>query len=485
MSLQEKLVNIKLSDIEANPNRDLIFNPYNEAKIVALMSSIGETGFWSNVIVRPHPTKKGKYQQSYGHHRTEAARRSGIKEADFVVRDLDENMMLKMMELENQEDYRYCPLSLLESVKAVVQALAVGRIAPFYHVEDGTLPPEGDPERFKGASRKGGKWVAQAWIKQEGQNQQRYLGTFDDQLEAAKAYREAVKGSIVTVGDVDFRYAPSFVPSRTGATKGTAAYVAKDIAKFLGRATKNREDVRADAQTCAALDALYLLEVKAITTAKIKDMNWSQLGRFVADAKAERERNILRKVKTAEEIKKLNAEALRIQEERRDKEKKIADERAALVKKEVEAKREEDAKKSKAIKERIADKDAEAEEVAETFEIKEAAIEAKVEEVKQKQVEEKKEDVYLPTRRETERIVHILERRDEEEAVKALARKDIKPSERERLRQAAIAKGTWYLDWVAQLFLPPLSTKNNMGEYRRREESQRLADAAKIAKENK
>ena len=73
--MKESLVLIKLSDIESNPNRDLLFNPFNEEKITALMASIRETGFWTNVILRPHPTKKGKYQQSYGHHRMEAARR--------------------------------------------------------------------------------------------------------------------------------------------------------------------------------------------------------------------------------------------------------------------------------------------------------------------------------------------------------------------------------------------------------------------------
>src|ERR1039458_8945483 len=399
---QEKLVNIKLSDIRPNPNRDLKFNPFNEEKITALMASIGETGFWTNVIVRKAPDGKG-YEQSYGHHRLEAAKRSGIKEADFVVRDLDENMMLKMMELENQEDYRYCPLSLLESCKAVVNALAAGRIEPF---------------------------------------------------------RVKVGAAISNT-----RYAPSFIPQKHTtdlhpARVGEAAYTAVNIGEFLGRTRKsghrNGNAPQADPTVTAALDALYLLEVNTITTAQIKNMNWSQLGRFVADAKAERERTILRKVKTAEEIKELNAKALSIQAEQRAKEKRIADERAALVKKEAEAKREEDAKKAKAIKERIAEKDEQAEAVAEVFKEKKAAIEAKVEEVKQKQIEAKQEDLYLPIRRESVRIIHLLERRDEEEEIKALSRRDINTNDRELLRQAAIAKGTWYLDFVAVQFLPPL-----------------------------
>ena len=282
----------------------------------------------------------------------------------------------------------------------------------------------------------------------------------------------------------NMRYAPSFVPNSHKeeithpARISEAAYTAFSIAEFLGRTRKSGNistPLQADPTVVAALDALYLLEVKAITTASIKEMNWSQLGRFVADAKAERERTILRKVKTAEEIKELNAKALQIQADQKAKEKKIADERAALVKKEADAKREDDAKKAKAIKERIIEKDVQAEKIAETFEVKKAVIEAKVEEVKQKQVAAKQEDVYLPIRRESDRIVHLLERREEEEEIKALSRRALNANDRERLRQAAIAKGTWLMDWVAQQFLPPLSVKNNMAEYRRREEAKRRA----------
>ena len=412
MSLQEKLVKIKLSDIESNPHRDLKFNPLNPEKLAALVDSIHQTGFWSNVIVRPHPEKQGKYQLSYGHHRLQSAINAGLTEAEFVVRDLDEGMLLRMMELENSESYRYCPLSLLESCKAVVNALAAGRIAPFKHAPNMN----------------------------------------------------------------EYRIAPKFTPVKSAESKVESAmqYTVLDVARYLGR-TKVK-DTQSDSRVNAALDALYLLEVKAITTASIKEMNWSQLGRFVADAKAERERTILRKVKTAEEIKELNAKALQIQADQKAKEKKIADERAALVKKEADAKREDDAKKAKAIKERIIEKDVQAEKIAETFEVKKAVIEAKVEEVKQKQVAAKQEDVYLPIRRESDRIVHLLERREEEEEIKALSRRALNANDRERLRQAAIAKGTWLMDWVAQQFLPPLSVKNNMAEYRRREEAKRRAE---------
>ncbi len=464
---QEKLVNIKLSEIKPNPNRDLKFNPFNEEKIVALMASIGETGFWTNVIVRKSPDGKG-YEQAYGHHRIESARRSGITEADFVVRDLDENMMLKMMELENQEDYRYCPLSLLESCKAVVNALAAGRIAPFY-IKD---------KETSGASRVGGRWRASARI----DGKRKHLGMFDTKEEAENAYQEATRNlPPPAVNKGDLRLAPSFVPQTAKGPAGDAdkVYTAVKIAEFLGHDVSNS---MADPKVRTALDALYLLEVKAISTAQIKGMNWSQLGRFVADAKATRERTILRTVKTADEIKKINAEALRIQAEQKAKEKRIADERAELVKKLAEAKREEDAKKAKEIKERIIEKEEQAEKIAETFEVKKAAIEAKVQEVKVKEAEKKKEDAYLPLRKEADRLVHIMERRDQVEEIKALARRALNANDRERLRQAAMKLGTWYSSWVADQFLPPLSTKTALNEYRKREEAKQRAAEAKETK---
>jgi hypothetical protein len=465
---QEKLVNIKLSEIRPNPNRDLKFNPFNEEKITALMASIGETGFWTNVIVRKSPDGKG-YEQAYGHHRIEAARRSGIKEADFVVRDLDENMMLKMMELENQEDYRYCPLSLLESVKAVVNALAAGRIAPFYRVEDGTLPPEGDPERYKGTTKMpSGKWLAQAFINGGSDS----LGTYATREEAARAYRAFIKGKLdLSKVSRGLRVAPSFVPcSGEMREKGNSPiYSAADLARFLG----NKER---DNKIETAISALYLLEVKAISTAMIKEMNWSQLGKFVADIKAKRERVILRTKKTAAEVAAITEESKRIQAEHKAKEKKTAEERAALVKKLAEAKREADVKEAKRLKEKIEAKEKAAEEEAVYYEAERAKIDQKVKDTKEKEAENKKEEDYQPHRQETKRIVSMLERRDLEDQLKALARRPLNTNDRQLVRNATISLGTWYKETMADLFLPPLSIKSNLEDYRRREATKQRAE---------
>jgi multidrug efflux pump subunit AcrA (membrane-fusion protein) len=91
------------------------------------------------------------------------------------------------------------------------------------------------------------------------------------------------------------------------------------------------------------------------------------------------------------------------------------------------------------------------------------AVEARVAERKRKEEEARGEDVYAPVLREAERILGKLTGTTATskvalaEEVKALSRKALKPNDRERLRQAALKLGTWYTEWVADQFLPPLS----------------------------
>lgn len=486
---------IKLSDLKPNPNRDLQFNPYNEEKITALINSINETGFWTNVIVRRSPDGKG-YEQAYGHHRVEAARRTGITEADFVVQELDENMMLKMMELENQEDYRYNILSMLESVKAVVRALAEGRIAPFYAVETGELPPVGDPERYRGTTKRGSKWEASLTFAGE----QVYLGTFDEREKAAQAYRDYIKGKLVLVGieKSDLRLAPMFTPSsgvKVGQTSRDSMfsqssgkkvdsesryYTATDIAKFLGRVCERSSGYyRPDPKVTTALDALYLMEVKAIKPRDIQEMNWSQASRFVSDIKAKLIASKHTEEKTRKQLTKVNEESLRIQAEKKEWERKEKEKHDALVKKLAEAKKEEDRKAAKALQEKMDAQDKEREDKEESFKEKEEVIEKKVKQIKQEAIKKTEEDKYRPIRMEVDRVVRVLERRDEEEELKILSHKNLNPNDREKVRQAALKKGEWLREFIADLFLPPLSVKKHMVEYQRREETKRRAEGKK------
>ena len=123
---------IKFADILPNPYRDLKANPLREDKLEALEASINSTDYWENAMVRPHPTKKDKYELVYGHTRIEAAKRTGLKEAGFIVRDdIDNGQMLLRMDQENREAWGNDIRTVIESVKAVVLALAAGDIPAF------------------------------------------------------------------------------------------------------------------------------------------------------------------------------------------------------------------------------------------------------------------------------------------------------------------------------------------------------------------
>ena len=119
---------IALKDIRPNPYRNLERYPLSQPTVDQLVRSIQATdaGFWDNVVVR----KNGDvYELAYGHHRLEAARQAGLKDADFIVKKLSDADMLKVMTLENESNFVRTQGSLLiESVEALVKAIAQGTI---------------------------------------------------------------------------------------------------------------------------------------------------------------------------------------------------------------------------------------------------------------------------------------------------------------------------------------------------------------------
>jgi uncharacterized protein with PIN domain len=132
-----------------------------------------------------------------------------------------------------------------------------------------------------------------------------------------------------------------------------------------------------------------------------------------------------------------------------------------LVEKLAAAKREENDKKARDVQARLKQKAAEDNLKAETFKERQKALDTKVEKAKQAQEAARKVDEYAPIRKETDRILHKIEQAKEAltEDVKALARQKLNNTDRERLRQAAMTTGDWYGEWVAGLFLPPLTSK--------------------------
>jgi ParB/RepB/Spo0J family partition protein len=122
-----EIVDAELNKIVPNPFRMLEKYPYREEKLVALQSSIKETGFWSGVIARRHGDK---FQLAFGHHRVEAARLVGLETVPLDVRDLTDEQMLKLMARENLEDYQTSFLELLTTWEAATDYLSRMRDIP-------------------------------------------------------------------------------------------------------------------------------------------------------------------------------------------------------------------------------------------------------------------------------------------------------------------------------------------------------------------
>jgi hypothetical protein len=114
---------IALSNIEPNPHRDMKRNPLDKAQVKAIAESINRNDWGENVIVRPHPTKKGKFQLAYGHHRDGALRSLGFKEAEFIVKEIDDWGMYTWMVDENESQREVTPALIFENIEAGINFL--------------------------------------------------------------------------------------------------------------------------------------------------------------------------------------------------------------------------------------------------------------------------------------------------------------------------------------------------------------------------
>ncbi len=109
-----------ISAIDANPHRDLVRNPVSEEQITKLVESINRTGFWDNLVIRPHPEVPNRYQLAYGHNRLAACVRAGITEVDLPVRELADYDMLCCMIDENNTQQSITPKVVFENVTAAI-----------------------------------------------------------------------------------------------------------------------------------------------------------------------------------------------------------------------------------------------------------------------------------------------------------------------------------------------------------------------------
>jgi hypothetical protein len=435
---------LKFKDVLPNPWRDLKGNPLKPDKVNELVSSINTTGFWDNVVVRKN--KAGKYELAYGHHRVAAAIKAGLIEADFIVKDLTDALMIQIMDNENREIYASSPASMIESVKAVVSALAEGIIGPF------KLHPM--------ATRMG-----------------------------------------------QIRYAPSYIPAAKLPASGkpetdeSKAYTSLQIAEFLGRIYSYPEaTIRAGGSTggtkaaaeavLAALNFLQLQELGKINASILinegKPISSTKLLTITTDLKQRHEREVVRREKTAAEIAEYN-EQQRLLKAKLKADAEVAEvERRATLQKIADAKRKEQEDKADALKAKQKENDerAKAKDALNKQRIKE--LDEKIAQKKAWESEQRVIDAYMPIRRDVEALISrwekkVSERDDEREQVKALAKlRDLRPEDRLRLRKAAVAVADHYNEWIAPQFAPLPTVKEELKTMAKREVAKRKSEKEKV-----
>lgn len=149
---------IAVKNLLPNPFRHLERYPIDRDKVEALKLSIKDTTFWDNLMGRASSVAIGKYELAYGHHRKIALEELGVKEIDIPIRDLSDEVMLKVMAHENREEWAWSADIGQETVRAVIEAFGEGliklpkvkddgnrtRYAPFF--QSGGGPNSGRPE---------------------------------------------------------------------------------------------------------------------------------------------------------------------------------------------------------------------------------------------------------------------------------------------------------------------------------------------------
>lgn len=109
---------VKVKDLKPNPYRDMANYPINQDKLQTLKKSIEQTGFWDNILARQ---VDGQIQIAYGHHRLQALKEvfSGDYQVEVPIKDLSDELMLKIMANENMEEWQSSVAIVDETIRAV------------------------------------------------------------------------------------------------------------------------------------------------------------------------------------------------------------------------------------------------------------------------------------------------------------------------------------------------------------------------------
>jgi len=112
---------IALERIRSNPFRDFELHPIDPVQVDKLKASIDADKFWASIVARK---AGGDYEIAFGHHRIEAARQLGMKEAPIEVRDLSDWQMVRMLASENATQRGSSAAAALDAIAAISKVLA-------------------------------------------------------------------------------------------------------------------------------------------------------------------------------------------------------------------------------------------------------------------------------------------------------------------------------------------------------------------------
>lgn len=250
-----------IKDIQPNPFRHIDRYPIRRDKVAVLRESMKATGFWGNVVAR---LDNGKPEIAYGHHRLVALREEygPSHKVDLVIHKLPDETMLQIMARENMEEWGTSAAVEHETVRAVVEAYAEGRIelsppdrsatkqqiryAPSFVAGDvapegGDVPPAREPRPYTGQR------LAEflGWTKPSGDAQQK--------VHNALAALEFIEEGVLKESDFDglsTKEAQAVVEQarQAQAARETAARLHRQEAEQAAREAKEAERRRAAAE---------------------------------------------------------------------------------------------------------------------------------------------------------------------------------------------------------------------------------------------
>lgn len=116
-STGERVMQIKLSDITANPDQPR--RRFDEGKLNELAASIKEQGVLQPILVRP-AEKSGKYEIVAGERRYRASKLAGLKTIPAIIKELGDEVTLAVALIENIQRQELNPLEEAASYRELL-----------------------------------------------------------------------------------------------------------------------------------------------------------------------------------------------------------------------------------------------------------------------------------------------------------------------------------------------------------------------------